>query len=89
MNHAHALQTAAQKICDVARDFKEQHISILGAQGGVVAEYRDQAIRLTFDDAAGLAVRAYLEARADEGCACGPHSDNPAQQLLADFQVRL
>lgn len=30
-------------------------------------------------------LRAYLEARADEGCTCGPHSDNPAVQLLADF----
>ena len=35
---------------------------------------------------AEVVVRAYLEARADEGCDCGPHSDNPAVMLLADFE---
>ena len=66
MNHEQALEAAATKVCGAARTFKHQGISILGARGGVVATEDDPIVRLTFDDAVLVAVRAYLTARADD-----------------------
>jgi len=84
MNHEQALEAAATKVCGAARTFKHQGISILGARGGVVATEDDPIVRLTFDDAVLVAVRAYLTARAERKS----FAKLPADQDITDEEYR-